>query len=209
MEQEEDSEGGSSSPYIIQVQDVTPTPSTGHHATVEEPVDRIHNDSAQNQALTVRIAMTLLLACLVLAVLLTFWIVPPQYAFLLVMLWTLLITLFVGFAYFVQTDILTRRNGPIYPYLAHAARIIQQEIDDFRDDWKDEVLLLTYNEETPHAKNATMTLKESPNAPRKPKSLLFRTFVRPLIALRRQRKRKAPKAATSPEYQPPTQGVVV
>jgi hypothetical protein len=161
----------------------------------------------QNQAHAVRMAMTLLLGLLVTGVLCTFLMVP-QYALLLSLFWMLLISLFAGLVWFVQTAVLQNRTSVFHPYVHKFGAAVMSEYHAFYDDWRQEVLMLTNQDvaddlEGSSGKSASSYAPQQPS--KKGESRLFRLAVKPflpLMARRRQRKKAAQQVANS-EYVPP------
>jgi hypothetical protein len=162
-----------------------------------------------SQSQIIRTAMTVLLGLLVAGMLCTF-ILVPQYAVLLVLLWTLLISLFAGLAWFVQNAVLKNRSTVLHPYLHAAAAAVMTEYQLFSQDWREEVLMLTSDAEHPDkkvdasARSGTFAMQPPK---RKGKSRLFRLVVRPFLPMtsRRRQRRKEREEVNQPAsgYVPP------
>jgi hypothetical protein len=165
-----------------------------------------------SQSHMIRTVMTMLLALLVAGILCTFLLVP-QYAVFLALLWTLLISLFAALAWFVQNAVLKNRSTVLHPYLHAAAAAVMTEYQLFSQDWRDEVLMLTNEAEHPdkqvdlNARAGTYAMMLPPPPKRKGKSKLFRLVVRPFLPMlsRRRQRKKEQKEANPPasSYVPP------
>jgi hypothetical protein len=193
---------------------------TAHHESVEDsqhqnseyesPQAHVLNLLPHSQSYMIRTAMTMLLGLLVAGILCTFLLVP-QYAVLLTLLWTLLISLFAGLAWFVQNAVLKNRSTVLHPYLHAAAAAVMTEYQLFSQDWRDEVLMITNEAEHPDkrvdasARAGTFAMQPPPK--RKGKSRLFRLVVRPFLPMmsRRRQRRKEREEANQPAsgYVPP------
>jgi hypothetical protein len=164
-----------------------------------------------SQSHMIRTVMTMLLALLVAGILCTFLLVP-QYAIFLALLWTLLISLFAALAWFVQNAVLKNRSTVLHPYLHAAAAAVMTEYQLFSQDWRDEVLMITNEAEHPDkqvdasARAGTFAMMQPP-LKRKGKSKLFRLVVRPFLPMlsRRRQRKKEREEANEPAsgYVPP------
>jgi hypothetical protein len=166
-----------------------------HNSEYESTEAHILRFVPRSQSYVIRTAMTILLGLLVAGILCTFFLVP-QYAVLLALLWTLLISLFAGLAWFVQNAVLKNRSTVLHPYLHAAAAAVMTEYQLFSQDWRDEILMLT-NEAAHPDKTVDLSARAGTFAmqppKRKGKSRLFRLVVRPFLPMmsrRRQRKRE-------------------
>jgi cation transport ATPase len=198
-----------SSPEALSHSTLPAASPTAHHENVEDSQHQ-HSEYESTQAQhMIRTVMTVLLGLLVAGILCTFLLVP-QYAVLLALLWTLLISLFAGLAWFVQNAILKDRSTVLHPYLHAAAAAVMAECQLFSQDWREEVLMLTNEAEHPDkkvdasARSGTFAI-QLPK--RKGKSRMFRLVVRPFLPMmsRRRQKRKVQEDANQPAsgYVPP------
>lgn len=172
---------------------------------------------------SVQLAMTLLVALLVPAAFLTI-LCAPQYAFIITISWAMIILLFFAFTCFARSIILRDARAKIFhPYLHAVVDPFLQEIDNFNQDWKEEMLLLTDGtvDQSSDAPKDCSTAELPQHGPpfalpdeaqatvskrRKPKSIIFRVMVKPFVPLVRRRKRRQnqePVPKPQP-YQPPT-----
>jgi hypothetical protein len=173
----------------------SPEGSQHHTSEYESTQGYVLSFVPRSQSYVIRTAMTMLLGLLVAGILCTFLLVP-QYAVLLALLWTLLISLFAGLAWFVQNAVLKNRSTVLHPYLHAAAAAVMTEYQLFSQDWRDEVLMLTNEAAHPDKKvdasaRAGTFAMQPPK--RKGKSKLFRLVVRPFLPMlsrRRQRKKE-------------------
>lgn len=185
------------------------TPETKRMASSTE----IHDDYdlsfiPTDQKYVLRMAMTLLLGLIVVGILFTI-VAVPQYALLIGSMWTLLVLLFGGFVWFVQT--VSRTRGVFHPVIHAAAAAVMREYEAFTQDWRDEVLLLTDGRENQAWQTSAETEDYvSKHQKRKAKSKIFRWVVKPFVPLltRRKRRRKERGQGRDPDgiaadYLPP------
>jgi hypothetical protein len=164
----------------------------------------------QSQSHMIRTAMTMLLGLMVAGMLYTFVLVP-QYALLLGLLWIVLISLFGGLAWFIQNAVLQNRSTVLHPYIHAAAAAVIFEYKLFAEDWREEVLMLTNEAANPDktvdasARAAGPYMLQQPK--RKGKSRLFRLAVRPFLPMMsRRRQRRKDREESNPaasSYVPP------
>jgi hypothetical protein len=179
----------------------------------EPPVDSDDSVLPRTMQASVRLGMTLLFALLVPAALLTVWCAPKQYALVIGAFWLLLILLFMGLVWVVRAVIMNDARARVFhPYLHAVADHLFQEYNDFREDWRHEILLLTDGpaEEEKTTAAAAQTQTQTPTLPakrRKPKSTVFRAIVQPFLPLfrrRRRRKQREQEEKDSSSYVPPS-----
>ena len=169
----------------------TPVDEDSEKENTEEPSQEPLSEAERASRRALRSALTLLLF-LLLVISLLCWTLSPTYALVVGVSLSLVATLFVGLVYFVQNDVL-RTKRVFHPYLHAAVAALQREVDDFRSDWQNEQLFLTYDA-TPETMGAGTTRNR---VPPKPKSRIFRVLVTPFLPLMRRRRRRQERAAPS------------
>jgi hypothetical protein len=179
--------------------------------SIPPPLD--NNNSPRSMEASVRLGMTLLFALLVPAALLTVVCAPRQYALVIGAFWLVLILLFMGLVWVVRAVIMKDARAKVFhPYVHAVADRFLQEYNNFRDDWRQEILLLTdgpppaeddERQTTTAAAEACSTLP--PPKRRKPKSAVFRAIVQPFSPFfRRRRRRKQKEGKEASSYAPPS-----
>lgn len=165
---------------------------------------------------SIQMGMTLLFVLLLPAAFLTIT-SNPEYAFVIGVFWFILVSLFLGLIWVVRAVMLKDSRAQVFHPIVHAvAERIIQEINDFRDDIRQEILLITdgpvdyedcsevsQDQSSCPAKNTKKkTISEQS---RKPKSVIFRAVVQPFLPLARRRKRRQKQATNEDEtsYEPP------
>ena len=174
----------------------------------------------QNANSTVRWTMTGAGLLFLLAGFLTI-LVASRYRFILACVWATLLFMFGAFVWFVQQTVLCSSNNNnnkkrvFHPAVHAVADWVQQQVQDLRDDVRDcysEYLLLS-NEPEFDSYRAASDFESDPTAhastEKKPKSALFRVFVKPALSVlfrgRRKRRQKREQAAadSGSAYVPP------
>lgn len=106
----------------------------------------------QTQEEAIQFGMTLLFTLIVAAGFLSF-LAARNYRFVVAIVWLLLISLFSLFAFFVQEGVLGSEKGTgrarrvFHPVIHAAADMLVAELENFRKDWNEQILLLTNGEE--------------------------------------------------------------
>ena len=157
----------------------------------------LHEDNSVEQIMwnnsptqSVRIALTYLLLLLIPGCILTLLAVPG-YTLLLATFWFLLFALFGSFVWFIQHDVIHRRA--LHPIIHAAYDVLVQEYKDFVEDWRHEVLLLTYDERYHDSSlpgnnsNNTMPKNERRHEVR---SNVFKVVIKPFLPLMKIRRKK-------------------
>ena len=148
----------------------------------------------RNQLAAIRLALGLLLAVLVVAALATVA-ACRQYRLVVATFWVILLMAFVGLAQLLQYSI--QRNDNILPPLVrrmvHAAAT---EMEHFRQDWREQVLLLKNEPEEAEMGTQQQQVQDGSNLSnanqprRRARSRVFRVFVQPFVPLLTRRKRR-------------------
>jgi hypothetical protein len=136
---------------------------------------------------SIRMALTYLLLLLVPACAMTL-IAVPNYHLLLGTFWLFLFALFGSFVWFIQHDVIHRRA--LHPYIHAMYDTVVREYTDFMGDWRQQLLLLTYDETFHEA--GTKECAEGPSR-HKIRSKVFKVVVKPFLPFLRRRRRKSRK----------------
>lgn len=148
----------------------------------------------RNQLAAVRLAMGLLLTVLVVAALAT--VVSVQnYRLVVATFWAFVLVAFVGLAQLLQSA-LERDQDILPPVVRRVVEAVATEVEHFRRDWREQVLLLkNVPEETGYATAATGETPVNEPCPdgqtrKKARSRLFRAVVQPWVPLLSRRRRR-------------------
>jgi hypothetical protein len=154
----------------------------------------------RSQERMVGMAMTLLFALLVSAMFLSFRLVP-QFRFLIGMFWVALIGLFWALVVFVQSDAMRHRGRVFHPFIHAAVDILQREFENFGDDWRQEILLVTNTAHNPDMApdSGVGSTEMSEPTKRKRKSKIFTALVVPFLPLFAGRRRARRNTYVPPE----------
>ena len=173
----------------------------------------------QTQEQAIQLGMTILFSCFVAGAVLSFLAVSKEFRFVMAVVWILLLFLFGLFIYFIQSGALEQtsrgREGRVFHPIIHAAaQMIVDEINNFQQDWKEEVLLLTYDgpdetvddsnqyvqqdgDKCPTPDEANLQNKKK----RRGKSRMFRVFVKPILPWIRRKKNKAAETSAVGDFE--------
>jgi hypothetical protein len=146
-----------------------------------------HEWMPRNELAAVRLVLAILFGILVAAALVTVAAVQ-HYRLVVGTLWSILLLAYVGLASLLQHLV---QHDVVHPTVRRVARAIAKEVEDFRLDWREQVLLLADGsaEATQEAAADGAADPLSP-PPRKPRSRIFRALVQPWVPLLRRRRRK-------------------
>lgn len=148
--------------------------------------------AVRNQLSAVRLALGLLLTVLVLAALTTI-VAAKKYRHVVMVFWIILLLAYLGLAWLLQ-DALERDESILTPTLRRAVGELRKEHENFLLDWREHMLLLKNEAEAKDDDgdvvadtNIVITGSKGYQRP-KPRSLVFRTLVKPWVSLVRRRR---------------------
>jgi hypothetical protein len=171
------------------VNDATDTHARDAEPTPHKPnVDLQHQWMPRNELAAVRLVLAILFGILVVAALVTVAAVH-RYRLVVGTLWSILLLAYVGLATLLQHLV---QHDVVHPTVRRVARAIAKEVEDFRLDWRERVLLLTDGsaEAAAVATQDVGSAAPPPLSPRKPRSRIFRALVQPWVPLLQRRRRR-------------------
>lgn len=164
---------------------------TDYYQLQDQAEELVNQVVPTDELTTMRIAMALLLVLLVVpGLFVTLWIFPSHpFRFLLAIFWMILASLFVGFVYFVQQDVL-RPDRRVLPMVDHWASVLHQEALLFCEDWQQEQnWLLLVDDNIAQEHHSQHQAEHQKKSRRKAKSRVFAIF-QPMMPLFVRRRRK-------------------
>jgi hypothetical protein len=214
-----------------------PTPPPPVHPpipTTPLPTQQQQQQRPSQVAVVVRYVMTLLLGLLIISALLSITAVQ-HYKFILSVLWIIIVSLFVGFCYFIYETILDVESGTltrdgrsrrsrgtgsmtVFHPMVHKVNDyivsgILNFIDDCRTEYTELKLILPDNDDGAHQPQPKEQEQSSLPKQRRKTTQFFRVIVRPILHITFRRRKQRPQRPrqydddtnTHAMYTPPTQ----